>query len=323
MNELVLGRPHKTSHKPSKPPLTDHKERRDQAKPGSAELGHKGHCWGMNKDPDAVVEHRPDYYARCSGNLHGDLPAEVVGASEHIELPEVAPVVTLHRRLAVQCPSCGARAITLAPEAARGTPFGPQLHAIAKYITTFQTPSYARVQAAFSALFGLKLSQGGMINPLRRTHGYFNPSREAAVWVLRRAIVVVSDETKVRIKSFSVYHWLFHAADAVVHRATPILAGSKPLRSDPEAQGQNRPRPRSAARLPRPSQHGSADPQWLGALAASGRRAVQSHRRLSRDAGYRGRHPHWRRYRAPHRQNLLRHYPPTPSEPESCSDKRV
>ena len=43
----------------------------------------------------------------AGGGLHGDLPVEVVSVSERIELPEVAPVVTQHQRLAVQCPTCG------------------------------------------------------------------------------------------------------------------------------------------------------------------------------------------------------------------------
>jgi hypothetical protein len=34
--------------------------------------------------------------------IHRELSAEVVSLSERIELPEVAPVVTQHRRLAVQ-----------------------------------------------------------------------------------------------------------------------------------------------------------------------------------------------------------------------------
>jgi transposase len=38
---------------------------------------------------------------------------------------------------------------------------------------------------------------------------------------LRRAAVVASDETGVRIEGSNAYHWVFHAADAVVHQASP------------------------------------------------------------------------------------------------------
>jgi len=128
---LRLQRPQKTSRTSSKPPSTDRKERREQAKPGGAKPGHEGHSRVLSEDPDAVVDHRPDRCACCGGALHGDLPAEVVSVSERIELPAVAPVVTRHRRLAVQCPSCGGRGVAPVPQAARGTPFGPRLHAVA------------------------------------------------------------------------------------------------------------------------------------------------------------------------------------------------
>lgn len=219
---LRLQRPEKTSRTSSKPPSTDHKERREQSKPGGAKPGHEGHNRVLSDDPDAVVDHRPDRCACCGGALQGDLPAEVVSVSDQIDLPAVAPVVTQHRRLAVQCPTCGARVVAPVPEAARGTPFGPRLHAVATYLKTFQALSYERLQAALSDLFGLTLSQGGLMNLLRRAQERFRPGREAAVSALRRAPVVASDdETGVRIKGSNAYHWVFHAAEAVVHTASP------------------------------------------------------------------------------------------------------
>ena len=107
---LRLQRPEKTSRTSSKPPSTDRKERREQARPGGAKPGHEGHSRVISGDPDAVVEHRPDRCSCCGGALHGDLPAEVVSVAEQVEVPEVAPIVTQHQRLAVLCPSCGAHA---------------------------------------------------------------------------------------------------------------------------------------------------------------------------------------------------------------------
>ncbi|MCJ2038967.1 IS66 family transposase [Methylobacterium sp. J-059] len=218
---LRLQRPDKTSRTSSKPPATDRKERREQSKPGGAKPGHEGHSRVMSDDPDAVVDHRPDRCACCGGALHGDLPVELVSVSERIELPEVTPVVTQHRRLAVHCPTCGVRVVAPVPEAARGTPFGPRLHAVATYLKTFQALSYERLQAALSDLFGLTLSQGGLMNLLQRAQRHFRSGREEAVSTLRRAPVIASDETGVRIEGSNAYHWVFHAGDAVVHTASP------------------------------------------------------------------------------------------------------
>lgn len=218
---LRLQRPEKTSRTSSKPPATDRKEQREQSKPGGAKPGHEGHSRVVSDDPDTIVEHRPEACACCGASLHAALPAEVVSVAEQIELPAVAPIVTQHQRLAVCCPSCGTRVIAPSPEAARGTPFGPRLHAVATYLKTFQALSYERLQAALSDLFGLTLSQGGLMNLLRRAQGCFRPGRDAAIAMLRKAEVVACDETGVRIEGSNAYHWLFHSARAVVHTASP------------------------------------------------------------------------------------------------------
>jgi transposase len=217
---LRLQRPEKTSRTSSKPPSTDRKEQRERSKPGGAKPGHEGHSRVMSDRPDEVVEHRPDRCPCCAAALAVDLPAETAGVHESVELPEVKPVVVHHRRLAVRCPGCGAR---VAAPAVAGTPFGPRLHAVATYLKTFQALSYERLQAALLDLFGLTISQGGLMNALRRAQGSFEAGRESAVAALRpvalrrhhsvgspsaMAEVVASDETGVRIEGANASHWV-------------------------------------------------------------------------------------------------------------------
>lgn len=75
---------------------------------------------------------------------------------------------------------------------------------MATYLKTFQALSYERLQAALADLFGLTLSQGRLMNLLRRARGQFRAGREAAVSALRRPEVVASDETSMRIKGSNV-----------------------------------------------------------------------------------------------------------------------
>ena len=217
---LRLQRPQKTSRTSSKPPSTDRKERRDQAKPGGAKPGHEGHSRIISTTPDEVVESRPDRCSCCSAVLMADLPGETISIHEQIDLPEVAPRVTQHRRLAVNCPACGTRVIAPVPEAAKGTPFGPRVHAVATYLKTFQTLSYERLQRAFADLFGLTISQGGLMNMLRRAQNAFVAERDKAIAALRQAKVIASDETGVRIEGSNAYHWVFRCSEAVVHQAS-------------------------------------------------------------------------------------------------------
>ena len=112
------------------------------------------------------------------------------------------------------------------PNAANGTPFGPRIHAVATYLKTFQALSYERLQRAFADLFGLTISQGGLMNMLRRSQTAFVPERDTAIAALRRAKVVASDETGVRIEGSNAYQWVFRSNEAVVHRAAATRASS-------------------------------------------------------------------------------------------------
>src|SRR3954471_17696733 len=223
---LRLQRPEKTSRTSSKPPSTDRKEQREKSKPGGAKPGHEGHSRTLSERADRIIDHVPEQCPCCQAALASDLPAESVSVHDRIELPEVKPEIERHRRLAVRGPACGARVVAAMPVSARGTPFGPRLHAVATYLKTFQALSYERLQGALADLFGLTISQGGLMNLLRRAQSRFQAPREDAVAALRRAAVVASDETGVRIEGANAYHWVFRSQDAVVHQAAPTRAAS-------------------------------------------------------------------------------------------------
>ena len=61
---------------------------------------------------------------------------------------------------------------------------------MATYLKTFQALSYERLQGAFAELFGLTVSQGGLMNMLRRAQGCFQAGRDAAVATLRPAAIL-------------------------------------------------------------------------------------------------------------------------------------
>jgi transposase len=194
---LRLQRPAKTSRTSSKPPSTDPKERREHAKPGGAKPGHEGHSRALSDEACKTRSHYPEACPCCRVALSPDLPSvEVSVHEERIELPAIEPHVVRHRRLAVRYPGCGTRVAAAVP--VTGTPFGPRLHTVATYLKTYQALSDERLQAALADLFGLPVSQGGLMNVLRRAQGRFRAGREQAVAALRRAEVVASDETGVR-----------------------------------------------------------------------------------------------------------------------------
>ena len=214
-----MQRPSKTSRTSSKPPSTDKKARREQAKPGGAKPGHEGHSRALHEDPDETVDHRPDICPQCHGHLDADLAGDVIGEYDEIEVPEIKPFVRRHRRLGVCCPHCSSKVKAPLPNAAHGSPFGPRLHGLALYLKTFQAISFARLEGMLSDLFGVKISQGALNNMLKRSHQPFEARKTDIIKDLRHADVVASDETGIRIEGLNGYHWVFMSNRAIVHEA--------------------------------------------------------------------------------------------------------
>jgi len=218
--ELVmrLQRPDKTSRNSSKPPSTDKKEKRENSRPGGAKPGHEPHIRRLADDPDEFCDHKPTLCDECGLPLSPDDEMELIGEYDEIEIPPVKPHVVRHRRFACRCAHCGAGVKAPAPAVATTTPFGPRIHALALYLKGFQALSYERLRFLFRDAFGLTVSEGALMNMFIRSHAAFEIEAQKAKALLRKARVVASDETGVRIEGTNSYHWVFHCKDAVVHQ---------------------------------------------------------------------------------------------------------
>lgn len=216
---LRMQRPEKTSRTSSKPPSTDRKETRENAKPGGAKPGHEGHSRKLCETPDAVEDHAPTHCARCGAAFEAGAEWELIGEYDEIELPPVRPFVRRHRRFAIRCSCCGGETKAALPVAATGTPFGPRIHALAIYLKTRHALSYERLQRLFLDLFGLTLSQGALMNMFSRTAASFEEKRGQALAILRAADFVASDETGMRVEGVNAFQWVFRCDGAVVHEA--------------------------------------------------------------------------------------------------------
>ena len=214
---LKLQRPEKTSRTSSKPPSTDRKGRREQAKPGGAKPGHEGHSRKLCEMPDAFEDHAPTHCSHCLEAFGAE--RELIGEYDEIELPPVQPFVRRHRRFALCCPHCRKTTSAALPAVAHGTPFGPRIHALAIYMKTRHALSYERLQQVFLDLFGLTISQGALMKMFVRTARAFEEKKGQALAALRKASFVASDETGVRIEGVNAYHWVFCSKSAVVHMA--------------------------------------------------------------------------------------------------------
>ena len=260
---LRLQRPDKTSRTSSKPPSTDKKEKRENARPGGAKPGHEPHNRRLAENPDAFVDHSPDVCERCGSAFSSDDLGDLIGEYDEIEIPPVKPHVVRHRRFACRCRQCGVVAKAPAPAVATTTPFGPRIHALAIYYKGFQALSYERLRGMFRDAFGLAVSEGALMNMFIRCHARFNIEAEKAKAVLRAARVVASDETGVRIEGTNSYHWVFHCKDAVVHQPDY----SRAARVVVETMGGHRPEIWISDRYSAQQSHGQRHQTCLAHLA--------------------------------------------------------
>jgi transposase len=215
---LRLQRPDKTSRTSSKPPSTDKKEKRANARPGGAKPGHEPHNRRLADEPNDFQDHKPTVCQSCGMALSPGSAMNLIGEYDEIEIPPVKPHVLRHRRYACQCGGCGALVKAPAPAVSTKTPFGPRIHALAIYYKGFQALSYERLRGMFRDAFGLRVSEGALMNMFIRSHPRFRVEADKARAMLRAAKVVASDETGVRIEGTNSYHWVFHGKDAVVHQ---------------------------------------------------------------------------------------------------------
>ena len=226
---LRIQRPGRTSATSSKPPSSDDKANLASSKPGGAKPGHKGRFREASEVADITVDYRPEVCPHCAGALDPGLAAAEFRVYESVDLPVVKPVVTFHRRLQVRCPHCDGLAKGPLPEAANRSLFGPRLAGLAVYLKAFQHFSYERLRLFMAEVFGLKISEGGLMNLMKRGTKAFSAGAEAALASLRQAQSIASDETGVRIDGRNGHHWVFASEHAVVHQ-TAMSRGAKVVR---------------------------------------------------------------------------------------------
>jgi transposase len=260
---LKLQRPAKTSRTSSKPPSTDKKAKRENSKPGGAKPGHEGHHRRLAADPDRIVDHRPERCPGCGGAIAPDTPGTVIGEYDRIDIPPISPEVERHRRLSCACPGCGASVKAPVPAVACGSPFGPNIASLAFYLRYVQHVSYQRLEALFSDVFGLTISQGALGNLFRRGGERFKAGKLDILARLRKAEAVASDETGVRIEGETAQQWVFRTPGLVLHEMA-FSRGAKVVRA---VMGGHRPTFWTSDRYSAQQGHGGRHQTCLAHLA--------------------------------------------------------
>ena len=219
--EAKLGLPPKTPDNSSLPPSLGKKPNRGdkpaRCGPRQGSLGRKGGGRLLAEAPDETVTARPSRCAHCQAALD-EADQRLAARFDKLDLPKVAPVVTRVERYAGHCRCCGATTLAPLPEGLEpGTPFSPNIVALAMYLRFVHAVSYRRLSRLLLELFGLAISEGALDAAFRRGKPRFDAETAAILARLRRARIVGSDETGVRIDGQSCWNWVFQNAEVVIH----------------------------------------------------------------------------------------------------------
>ena len=219
--EAKLGTPPKTPGNSSVPPSKGQKPNRpDKAKRGGPRKGSLGRAGGgraLVADPDEVVVAKAARCRHCHAALC-DADQTLDTRYDKIDLPRVRPVVTRVERYAGRCRCCGGRTLAAVPEGMEpGTPFSRNIVALAMYLRFVHAVSYKRLSRLMRDLFGLSISEGALDAAFRRGKKLFDADVAAILARLRRARVICSDETGVRIDGQGCWNWVFQNAEVVIH----------------------------------------------------------------------------------------------------------
>jgi transposase len=208
-----LQRPPKTPDNSSMPPSQGQKpntaEQGKRNGPRSGSVGRKGGGRELIADPDETVVARAARCQYCQSAL-ADADQKLDARYDKIDLPRVRPVVTRVERYAGCCQCCGRTTLAALPEGLEpGTPFSINIVALAMYLRFVHAVSYQRLSRLLLDLYALRISEGALDAAFRRSAARFDADVAAILARLRRARVIGSDETSVRVGGVTRWNWVF------------------------------------------------------------------------------------------------------------------
>jgi transposase len=216
-----LTRPGKTPDNSSVPPSKGQKPNRPhkapQQGPRQGSLGRKGGGRELTAMPDETVIARPARCQYCQSAL-ADADQKLDSRYDKIDLPKVQPVVTRVERYTGRCPCCGRTTLAPVPEGLEaGTPFSIGIVALAMYLRFVHAVSYKRLSRLMLEFYSLSISEGALDAAFRRGKPRFDADVASILARLRRARVICSDETSVRVDGHTRWNWVFQNDDVVIH----------------------------------------------------------------------------------------------------------
>ena len=194
--------PSKDENRPLK---TKSLRERTGKKPGG-QPGHDGNTLKMTSTPDKITDHVPQYCSCCGQDI-SDLPCEVIGKRQVVDIPPVEPEYTEHRIYQKTC-RCGHITKSDFPQGVN-TPvsYGNNVESLIGYLHSRQYIPFDRMREIFHDLFTLPISEGGLHYIINRLAAKALPAYELIRNKIANSKVVGTDETGVKINGKKHWYW--------------------------------------------------------------------------------------------------------------------
>lgn len=225
LRQLLTGRLPKTPKNSSIPPSQSQKANKKsqvRAKRGP-KAGHVGKS-RERREPDEIIECRVACCDQCGEDL-SMLPQHVAGRHQVIDIPPIRPVVREVLRYGRYCPQCGSYHRAKAPEGfERGRVVGEHLEQLVLYLHFAHPLGYQRVQHMLAEICGVRLSQGALVNIVKRAKQKLKQAADIIHEQVKQAKVIGSDETGVRVEGATHWQWVFQTPDLAYYVIRPSRA---------------------------------------------------------------------------------------------------
>lgn len=168
-------------------------------KPGG-QTGHEGSTLAPAPDPDEVMDHLPSSCA-CGAALSAADSTGAFDARQVVDIPRPSPaLVCEHRAHSLRCRACGKTTKAEFPAGVSApAAYGPELMAVAAWLSAWNLVPRARLAMLFAELFGARASASTLASLVSRKAADLREAASAIAETAALAPVKHMDETGVRV----------------------------------------------------------------------------------------------------------------------------
>ena len=210
------ARLNKNSKNSNKPPSSDgpkkgnvKNSRVKSGKPNGGQPGHAGATMVLNHSPDTIIKLTPITDCECGGEIV--LQTENFTVRQITDIEPVKLVTVEYRAYDGVCAGCGKTHKASFPSGINGTAsYGDNMQAILTYLNAYQLLPMKRTTELMWDLFGVKVSQGTIVNSAAEAYEALTEPEELTKEDIIQSEVAGFDETGARVCGKN--HWLHVAS---------------------------------------------------------------------------------------------------------------